>query len=60
MQRSSEESDLVLECGKRDADETNQVADCLKVLMENKYSDVILLFSVICAFGLLLMFSSTG
>jgi hypothetical protein len=60
MQRSSGESDLVLEGGRRDDDETNQVAACLKVLMENKYSDVILLFSVICAFGLLLMFSSTG
>jgi hypothetical protein len=60
MQRRSGESGLVLECGRRDADETNQVAACLKVLMENKYRDVILLFSVICAFGLLLMFSSMG
>jgi hypothetical protein len=60
MQQRSVESGLVLEGGRRDADETNQVAACLKVLMENKYSDVILLFSVICAFGLLLMFSSTG
>jgi hypothetical protein len=60
MQPSSGESDLVLEGGRRDADGMNQVATCLKVLMDNKYSDVILLFSVICAFGLLLMFSSTG
>jgi hypothetical protein len=60
MQQQSGESGLMLECVRTDADETNQVAACLKVLMENKYGDVILLFSVICAFGLLLTFSSTG
>jgi hypothetical protein len=60
MQPLSGESGLMLECGRTDADKTNQVAACFRVLMENKYCDVILLFSVVAAFGVLLMFSSTG
>jgi hypothetical protein len=60
MQQRSGESGLVLEGGRTDADETNQVAACVKMLMENKYCDVILLFSVVAAFGVLLMISSTG
>jgi len=38
----------------------NPVAACFKVLMENKYQDAILLFSVAAAFGVLLIVSSMG
>jgi hypothetical protein len=60
MQPLSGESSLMVESGRTDADETNQVVACFRVLMENKYCDVILLFSVVAAFGVLLMFSSAG
>jgi hypothetical protein len=60
MQPLSGESGLMVECGRTDADEMNPVAACFKVLMENKYQDAILLFSVAAAFGFLLIVSSMG
>jgi len=60
MQQFSGESGLKSEWGGTDADEMNPVAACFKVLMENKYQDAILLFSVAAAFGVLLIVSSMG